>query len=159
MNGVPFPVRVVCNIAARELVKFLVGRRAEEVASWFKEGKDLSKLLRDDFSIPENIKAEGIKAKITRSVLKKVPARVNGSCPAYDLILQNVYDMAGLASMEMARAGHADAASAMREVQVIAAFLANDKVRPWYYENMDRLCEIITLKFGGDGDADGQKEN
>jgi hypothetical protein len=138
---------VICNIPALEMVKYLYGKQSSEVAAWYREKKDLSALLPDDFTIPN-----GIKGKVTRTVLKKVPARVNGSCPAYDLILQNVYDAAGYAGREMERFGDRDGAAKMREVQVIAAFLGNGKVRPWYYENMDKLYKKIALKFG-DGDG------
>ncbi len=145
VDGVTFPVRVICNIAAREMLKYLYKVRAEEVASWYRENKDMSAFLPDDFTIPD-----GVKGKITRAVLKKVPVRFNGNCPAYDLILQNVHDAAGYASREMEQAGDKDGAARMREVQVIAAFLGNDRIRPWYYENMDKLYGKIAAKVGAD---------
>lgn len=152
---VTLPVRVVCNILARELIKFLTTKevtgQAEKITSWYREKKDLSAFLPVDFTIPD-----GIKGKITRSLLKNFPARVNGNCPAYDLILQNVYDAAGYIGSEMERAGDKDGTARMREVQVIAAFLGNDKIRPWYYENMDKLYGKIAAKVGM---SDGETES
>ncbi len=134
-----------CNIAARELIKYFYGKTAAEIAGWHKEKRDLSALLPfENIKIPDT----GVKGNIARAALKNVPVRNNGSCPAYDLILQNVYNAAGRAMAEYERAGDQDGAGKMREVQVIAAFLGNMKVKPWYYENMDRLYEKIFRKLG-----------
>jgi hypothetical protein len=141
------------------MLKYLYGVRVEEVADWYREKKDLSSLLPDDFTIPD-----GVKGKLARSVLKGVPVRMNGNCPAYDLILQNIYDAAGYASKEYESFGKEDGAAKMREVQVIAAFLGNDKIRPWYYENMDRFYKKIAAKVGledgrsAGGDTGGLRE-
>jgi len=140
------PVRIACNIAARELLKFFSTRQPEEVAQWFREGKDLSELLPTDFEIPD-----GIKGKIVRSALKKFTERTDGTYPAYDLILQNIHDMATLGRQVHAAAGNAEGAEAMRRVQVIAAFLGKEKVRPWYYRNMDKAYQKIVPKLLSSG--------
>lgn len=141
---VPFPVRVICNIVARELLKFFATLKPEEVAQWFKEGRDLSELLPVDFKVPD-----GIKGKIAKEALKKLTEHTNGTYPAYDLILQNLHDMAALGRQVYVNAGDTESAEVMRRVQVIAAFLGNEKVRPWYYRNMNNAYAKIAPKLGG----------
>jgi len=137
---------IACNIAARELTKYLYGKTASEVASWYREKRDMSALLpAEDIKIPE----AGMKGNIAKAALKAMPARNNGTCPAYDLILQDIYNVAGRAMVEHEQAGDKDGAARLREVQVIAAFLGNAKIKPWYYENMDKMYEKICKKFGG----------
>ena len=136
---------VACNIAARELVKYFYNKTASEVAGWYKEKRDLSDLLSfEDIKIPET----GVKGSIAKAALKNVPERNNGSCPAYDLILQDVYNIAGRFMIEREQAGDKEGVTKMRDVQVIATFLGNTKVKPWYYENMDKLYEKILKKLG-----------
>lgn len=146
---VPLPIRIACNVVAKELVRFLYtiqlnGTKSglEYMSAWYKEDKDLSAMLPDDWKMPK-----GLKGKIALSVIKKMNVRVGDRCPAYDLMLQYVYDAAGYAMMELVGMGDESGARKMREVQVIAAFLGNDKVRQWYYKNMDRLHARFLAKF------------
>lgn len=148
---VSFPGRLVANVAAREIVKFLYGKTVQDVADWFSASKDLSELLPNDFGIPS-----GVAGRISKQVLRNPPERVGDSCPLYDLVLQNVYDVAGYAMQELDQMGDKEGAAKMRNVQIIAAFLGNQKVRPWYYENMDRLYTKIAARLKGD--TDGPKE-
>jgi len=139
MNKVIFPVQVVCNIASRELIKFFYGKQIEEVIVWYKEKKDLSMLLPICFTIPD-----GIKGKVTRAVLNNLLVRINNNYPAYDLILQNIYNAISCMNQYEKKEDIAK----MHEIQIIAAFLGNAKIKPWYYENMNRVCEKIILKLG-----------
>ena len=157
---VPFAVRVVCNVAAGQLVKFLASKSPQEVAEWreravqwWKEDRDLSELIPLDFKIPDHIKRKiigrGFVGRVTRRVLDAFAVKVDGTCPAYDLILQYVHDMAGNARREL-DGRNPEAAEVMRQVQVIAAWLGNPKVRPWYYRNMDRAYAKIADQLVGD---------
>jgi hypothetical protein len=141
---------VVCNIVARELLKFFATLKPEEVAQWYRENKDLSELLPVDFEIPN-----GIKGKIAKEALKKLTEHSNGTYPAYDLILQNLHDMAAFARQVYLNAKDEESAEVMRRVQVIAAFLGNDRVKPWYYSNVNNAYRKIAPKVGVDDGATG----
>ena len=147
-------VAVACNLIAKEIVGFIynLNSNGEGALEWvslrFREDRDMTELIPANFSIPN-----GIKGKITKAVISSMPQRVGDRCPAYDLILQNVYDMAGLAMQELDRIGDSNGVRRMREVQVVAAFLGNDVVRPWYYKNMDRAVMKLMSRIAGGYDG------
>jgi len=159
---VSFAVRVVCNAAASRLVGFLASKSPEEIVAWkekavewWRQDRDLSGLIPLDFKIPDHIKrvvlSRGFAGRVTRRAIDEFSLHVNGTCPAYDLMLQYVHDIAGVARQE-AGDGNPGAAEVMRQVQVIAAWLGNPKVKPWYYRNMDRACAKIADQLVGDYD-------
>lgn len=157
--GVPFAVRVVCNVAAGHLVRWLASRTPEEIeqwkrqaVEWWKANRDLSELIPLDFRIPNGVKrmvlGKGFVGRVTRRVLDSFTARDNGACPAYDLILQYAHDMAANARNNL-NAGDG-VKEVMRQVQIIAAWLGNPRVKPWYYWNMDRAFEKVADQLVGD---------
>ena len=145
---------VACNLIAKEIVGFIYNLNGngegalEWVASRFREDKDLTEFIPDNFTIPS-----GLKGKVTMAVIRSMPQRVGDRCPAYDLIIQNVYDMAGVAMQELASIGDEEGVKRMREVQFVAAFLGNDAVRPWYYKNVDRAIEKVISRLTGGCDG------
>ncbi|MCL6557610.1 MAG: hypothetical protein K6U74_02185 [Firmicutes bacterium] len=167
-------MRVVCNRAANELLKFVATKKTNEIielrdriAQWYREDRDLSELIPLNFKIPESIKDRllggGLVSRITKSVLEEFPQRMNGVCPAYDLILQMVHDMAATRQIT---SKEQETAEAMRQIQVIAAFLGNERVKPWYYKNLDRAYQRVASQLvdehgepGPDsaGGGDGEK--
>lgn len=154
-------VAIACRLIAREIVGFIYGLDGngggalEWVASRFREDADMTSFIPSSFNVPD-----GLKGKITTAVIKTMPERVGSRCPAYDLILQYVYDMAGLAMQEFVKSGDEEGVKRMREVQVVAAFLGNDAVRPWYYKNVDRaIAKVVSRLAGGCDGKPGAGDN
>ncbi len=167
---IPFAVRIVCNVAAGQLVKYLAARSPQEIeewkqkaVEWWKQDRDLSELIPLDFKIPDHIKrriiGRGFAGRVTRRVLDAFAVKVDGACPAYDLILQYVHDIAG--NFRRGLDGkRPEAAEVMRQVQVIAAWLGNERVRPWYYKNMERAYARIADQLVGEyGEGTGDPGN
>jgi len=146
--AVSLRVRIICNLLAKEILKFLISKRIEaipdKVAQWFREKKDLSELIPANVNIPSKYK--GI---IIKSAFKEVSENPEVARATYDLILQNVHDMAALAKQELNALGNREGAENMRRVQVIAAFLGSDKVKSWYYKNMDSALRKIGDQLAG----------
>jgi hypothetical protein len=151
-------------VAAGQLVKFLASKKPGEVVEWrdkavqwWKEDKDLSELIPLDFEIPDHIKQRifggRIVGKIARGAVEGLTVQVNGARPAYDLILQNVHDIAANYRREF-DGKNQEVVEVMRQIQVIAAWLGNPTVKPWYYKNMDRAYAKLEDELVGDGDGE-----
>jgi len=150
-------IRIVCNLLAKELLKYLISKRTEvdcsKVAQWFKENRDLSRLIPLNLNIPPKYKT-----MIIKGALKEITENPKVAHATYDLILQNVHDIAALARQDLNTIGDKEGAENMRRVQVITAFLGSDKVRPWYYKNMERALRKIGDQLAGPGSS-SEEEN
>jgi hypothetical protein len=136
--------KVVCNLAARELGRFLAQHDLADVARWAKAREDLAARLPADFEVP----LAGIQRHLALAAVRRMGERApDGSCPAWDLILQNLHDAAATTAFGARQAGQPEVLATARKLQAMAALLGRQDVRPWYYENMDRLRQRVLARL------------
>lgn len=138
---------LACNMAARKLGEYLAGHEAAEIAGWVIDDRDMAQDLPADFELPG-----GIKGRVTTAAIRGLGQRTpDGRCPTWDLILRIMHDAAGtaLASASGYRDPRYDPdVLALTRVRTIAALLARDDVRTWYYRQMDALREQLLAAVG-----------